>query len=113
MTKAKRGTYQVEFFNGDKYIFGNNYKWWWYHAIELAMSRHRDVSTHQMFKSVQYSRTPFVDDGGLKYCAAEVYQEVIDDVAKATGKKLKPFADYEFVNAPLELAKLDKELERW
>lgn len=112
---VKRGTYLVEFFNGDKYIFGNNYKWWWYHAIELAISRHRDknVSDHQMFKAVQYSKEPFVDDGGLKYCSAEVYQEVIDDVAQSTGKTLKPFSEYVFENAPAELAKLDKEFAKW
>lgn len=113
MSKAKVGTYQVEFWNGSKYIFGNNYKWWWYHAIELAMDRHREVSRHQIFKSVQYSKTPFVDDGGLKYCSAEHYQQVIDEVAAKTGKDLKPFEDYIFENAPAELAKLDKELERW
>lgn len=111
--KAKKGTYLVEFWNGDKYIFGNNYKSWWYHAIELAMSRFREVSRHQIFKSVQYSRTPFVDDGGLKYCASNVYQEIINDVAAKTGKDLKPFEDYIFENAPVELAKLDRELEKW
>lgn len=113
MSNVKRGTYLVEFCNGDKYVFGNNYKWWWYHAIELAMSRFREVSRHQIFKSVQYSKTTFVDDGGLKYCSADVYQEVIDDLSKATGKALKPFTEYEFESQPKELAKLDRELEKW
>lgn len=110
---AKKGTYLVEFWNGDKYVFGNNYKEWWRHAVELAMSRHRDVSDHQMFKSVQYSSTPFVDDGGLKYCSAEAYQEIVDDVSAKYEKPLKPFSEYEFTNAPAELAKLDKELANW
>jgi len=111
--KAKRGTYLVEFCNGDKYIFGNNYKWWWHHAIEFARDRFYEVSKHQIAKSVQYSKTPFVDDGGLKYCSAGHYQEVIDEVATETGKILKPFAEYVFENAPVELAKLDKEIARW
>lgn len=113
MSNDKKGTYLVEFWNGNKYIFGNNYKYWWHHAIELAIERWRDVSNHQMFKSVQYSREPFVDDGGLKYCAAEHYQQVIDEVAQKSGQPLKPFSEYEFTNAPMELAKLDKELARW
>lgn len=112
---VKRGTYMVEFYNGDKYIFGNNYKWWWYHAIELAIPimRAKGISDHQMFKSVQYSNEKFVDDGGLKYCAADIYQEVIDDVAKATGKSLKPFSEYIFTNSPKDLHKLDTELAKW
>ena len=113
MTATKKGTFLVEYWNGDKYIFGNNYKEWYTHAIELGVGRWGDVSNHQMFREVQYSRTPFVDDGGLKYCAAEVYQEIIDEVAEKTGKALKPFAEYKFEVSPRDLAKLDKELERW
>lgn len=113
MGRSKVGTYLVEFWNGDKYVFGNNYKSWSQHAIELGVSRWNDISNHQMFREVQYSRTPFVDDGGLKYCAAEVYQSIIDDVAAKTGRDLKPFEDYKFERQPHELAKLDKELERY
>lgn len=111
--KAKVGTYKVELWNGDHYIFGNNYKSWMTHACELAMSRYDRVSKHQMFKRVWYSRTPFVDDGGLKYCSADTYHEVIKDVARTTGKKLKPFEDYKFELATAELVRLDKELKRW
>lgn len=111
--KAKRGTYLVEFWNGQKYVFGNNYKPWYTHAIELGLHKWRDVSRHQMFKSVQYSGTAFVDDGGLKYCGADIYQEVIDDVAKQSGETLKPFDQYVFENAPAELAKLDREFAKW
>lgn len=113
MSNAEKGTYLVEFWNGDKYIFGNNYKAWYVHAIELGLSRWREVSKHQMFKSVQYSKTPFVDDGGLKYCDAPHYQEVIDEVAAKNGRELLPFDKYVFENAPKELALLDKRFEKW
>lgn len=39
MAKAKKGTYLVEYWNGNKYVMGNNYKPWWTHAIELALKR--------------------------------------------------------------------------
>lgn len=110
---AKKGTYLIEFWNGQKFIVGNNYKTWWIHAIELANDRYREVSNHQMFKSVHYSRVPFVDNGGLKYCAAEFYQEVIDEVEKKRGEAQLPFELYKFEKQNHELAKLDKELERW
>lgn len=114
MPRANKGTYMVEYWNGDKYIFGNNYKTWWTHALELALDRWRDdVSDHQMFRRVEYSRTPFVDDGGLKYCLSEHYQEVIDEVAEKTGEQLKPFSEYVFENRPRDLAKLDRELAKW
>lgn len=113
MSNAKKGTYLVEYWNGSKYVMGNNYKPWWTHAIELAMDRWRDVSDHQMFKSVHYSRTPFVDDGGLKYCAAEHYQQIIDEVAAKKGIELIPFADYKFVKQNHELDKVDRELVKW
>lgn len=113
MPYHKKGTYLVEYWNGNKYVFGNNYKSWYQHAIELAIERWRDVPDHQMFKSVKYSRVRFVDDGGLKYCAAEHYQQIIDDVSAKYEKPLKPFSEYDFQYAPRELALLDKELARW
>lgn len=113
MTIAKKGTYLVELFNGEKYIVGNNYKPWYTHAIELATSRYRDVSRHQMFKSVQYSKTTFVDDGGLKYCLANNYQEVIDEVKEGAKRPLIDFTDYIFENSITDLVLLDKKLERW
>ena len=115
MAKAtvKRGTYLLELYNGDKYVFGNNYKWWYDHAVEYGIRKHRDNYNTEMFKSVQYSETAFVDDGGLKWCAADVYQEVIDGLAAEESKTLTPFIDYVFVDQPAELAKLKKELKRF
>lgn len=119
MASAKKGTYLIEFWNGDKYIVGNNYKWWWTHAIETANYFRRTewkdthIENHQMFKQVSYSKTPFVDDGGLKFCAAEDYQQVIDEVAEKTKKKLSPFDEYIFSTSASELALLDKKWERW
>jgi hypothetical protein len=119
MTTAKKGTYLIEFWNGDKYVVGNNYKWWWVHAIETANYFKRtkwegsNISDHQMFKSVQYSLTKFVDDGGLKFCNYKDYQQLIDEVAEKSGKKLLPLKEYRFENQSHELAKLDKEYRRW
>jgi hypothetical protein len=113
MPAAKKGTYLIEFWNGQKFIVGNNYKEWWRHAIELANDRYREVSNHQMFKSVEYSRVPFVDNGGLKYCAADHYQQLIDEVAAKYGKDLTPFKDYKFEKQAHELGKLDRELVKW
>lgn len=109
----KRGTYLLELYNGDKYVFGNNYKWWYDHAVEMGIRKHREQYGTDMYKSVQYSETPFVDDGGLKWCDADHYQSVIDEVAAKEGKTLTPFSEYVFVDQPAELAKLKKELKRF
>jgi hypothetical protein len=111
--QVKRGTYQVELYNGDKYILGNSYKPWYTHATEFGIRKHREQFGPDMFKSVQYCEIPFVDDGGLKWCAAEIYQSVIDDVAKETGKQLTPFSEYVFTDQPKELLKLRQELAKW
>lgn len=114
MKKAvKRGTYLLELYNGEKYVFGNNYKWWYDHAVEMGIRKHRENYSTDLYKSVSYSDTPFVDDGGLKWCHADVYQEVIDDVAKKAGTQLKQFSEYVFIDQPAELAKLKKELKRF
>jgi len=115
MSKSK-GTYLVEFANGDKYIFGNNYKDWWYHVIELQLTRERknvDVTNRTPFKRVMYSDTPFVDDGGLKFCISTDYQQIIDEVAVKTETELKPFNEYQFAIDRDALVKLDKEWKRF
>ena len=113
MPAGKFGIYLVEFCDGKKYVFGNNYKPWYTHASELALSRYRNVSRHQIVKSVRYSRTRFYDDGGLKYASEDAYQDVINDVAASTGRKAIKFENIEFELKPLLLVKLDKEIEKW
>lgn len=85
---AKRaGTYLVAFNDGSEIIFGNNYKPWWQHAIEYTYSkygnrdkgwRYSDVA--DVVVTVAYSTEPFYDDGGLKWCAADAYQDLVDDL---------------------------------
>ena len=119
MSFVKRGTYRITFWNGDKYIVGNNYKWWWVHAIETARYFERtkwkdsNISDHQMFKMVEYSKTPFVDDGGLKFCEASDYQQLIDEVAERDKRQLPPYDQYAFATSNSELSLLDRKLERW
>lgn len=103
-------TYMVTFPGGNKVIFGSNYKPWYRHAAEYAAHRYPDSPKLTVARHVMMSSTPFVDDGGLKWCGAERYQEVIDDVAAKTGKKLKPFSDYKWQNVPTALARLDREI---
>ena len=93
--KAKSGTYLVEFTNGDKVIFGNNYKSWAQHALEFIYNRwgnkeygwrYQDVG--DVVNAVSYSNQPFYDDGGLKWCGFNAYQELIDKVCEKD--KLSP-----------------------
>ncbi len=109
---GRHGTYMVTFAGGHKVIFGNNYKWWYVHATEYVRHRFKDYSPDTIARHVMYSAEPFVDDGGLKWCSKDSYQEVIDDVAAKTGETLKPLSDYTWVNDGDALARLDKELKQ-
>lgn len=109
----KRGTYLVEFVNGDTIIFGNNYKPWYTHASEYALRHFRDVSAHLIAKQVKFSPEPFADDGGLAWCSTDVYQDVIDEVSKNEGVVYTPFEDMIFKISNKDLDYLDKQIERW
>lgn len=113
MSNFRHGTYKVTFFDGSQYIFGNNYKPWYTHVIEFALPKFRNISRHQIIKKVEYSKTTFVDDGGLKYCDVPHYQEVIDEVSIKEDKTLLPFSEYVFDVDNRELNTVDKKLERW
>ena len=111
---AKRGTYLIEFSDGQQIVCGNNYKSWDTHAVEYAWYKYQDGRPHlELLKSVKFSDTPFVDDGGLKYATPDAYQEVIDDETKADGKKRTAFKDIVFSFSNADKKKLDEQLKYW
>lgn len=84
----KRGIYLIEFSDGAKMIFGNNYKEWWEHAREFIFRTYGDREHGWRYDDiagkvslVKYSNQPFFDDGGLKWCDLKGYQDVIDEVS--------------------------------
>lgn len=116
----ERGTFLVDFGNGEKVIFGNNYKPWWQHAVEFIYRkygsrehgwRYQDVA-HTVV-DVQYSNQPFFDDGGLKWCGVKAYQGVIDDVCKRDGIVSISADDIVFNSAPQHKATLTKKLKEY
>lgn len=118
--KTKTGTYLIEFTNGDKIIFGNNYKSWAQHALEFIYYkygnkkhgwRYQDVA--DVVKVVGYSNQPFYDDGGLKWCGFNAYQGVIDEVCK--NNKLAPveLEEIVFEDDPAAKASLIKKLKEY
>lgn len=119
-TSRKYGTYLVELTNGKKFVCGNNYKPWWQHAYEHIFSNYKDPEHGWRYEdiagiveSVKYCSTTFCDDGGLKWCDAEHYQEVIDDVAKEKHMEFKPFTEYKWQTHYQDKAKLIKEMRKW
>ncbi len=118
--KAKPGTYLVEFANGDQVIFGNNYKSWAQHALEFIYYkygnkehgwRYQDVAT--AVKDVKYSNQPFYDDGGLKWCGINAYQEVIDKVCGMNQLAPVKVEDIVFNSDPMARASLVKKLKEY
>lgn len=112
---AKHGTYLIEFSDGTMIVCGNNYKTWCTHAAEFAWSKYQDARPHNddLLKSVQFSDTPFVDDGGLKYATPKAYDKMIAQMNAADGKKRLPFGVIDFFYSNASKKKLDKELKYW
>jgi len=119
MSKAKTGTYLVEFIDGTQFITGNNYKSWWMHSIDFfyRVYRKNNYNTVEkmargtmdnLIKSVKYSGVPYVDDGGLKWASLEAYQEVIDEEAAKQHQTFTPLKDIKFTNSPAYKATLRK-----
>lgn len=117
---VKRGTYLIEFEDGAQMVFGNNYKPWWQHAAEFIYRnfgdkqkgwRYEDVQ--HAIKGVKYSNQQFYDDGGLKWCDLNSYQEVVDGVC--TQQQLVPVkvADIVFSESVEDEAILNKELKKY
>jgi hypothetical protein len=116
----ERGTFLIDFGNGEKVVFGNNYKPWWQHATEFIYRnygsktmgwRYQDIEG--VVKNVQYSNQPFYDDGGLKWCGIKAYQEVIDEVSEKDGIVRVDVADIKFADAPAHKATLTKKLKAY
>lgn len=120
----ERGTFLIEFIDGEKVIFGNNYKTWWQHAVEYIYYNCGDrekIKEHGwryeyvagVVKSVKYSKQPFTDDGGLKWCNYEAYQDLINEVAKKYG--IAPFkaSDVVFYEVPKHKGVLTKKLKEY
>lgn len=107
---TKQGTFLIEFTDGSSIICGNNYKPWYTHAVEYMRLRVPRGAKKPVLKSVWYSRTPFVDDGGLKWCHADSYQELISEVGQKTHKILKPFKKYQWDISESDYMTLLKEL---
>lgn len=123
-TEKLRGTFLVELNTGEKLVFGNNYKAWWEHAREYIYRYEGDreaLKEHgwqyryvaDVVRSVQYSNQPFYDDGGLKWCALDAYQSVIDEVCERD--KLAPVKveDIVFTDAPVYKSVLTKKLKEY
>lgn len=120
----ERGTFLIELSNGGRVVFGNNYKKWYEHAREFmyrtqgdreamqARGWHYDALAGSLVK-VSYSNQPFYDDGGLKWCDINSYQEVIDEVCERD--KLAPVkvADIVFTEMPKYKAVLTKKLKEY
>lgn len=117
----ERGTFLVEFSDGSSVVFGNNYKPWWMHAREYIYYNKGDQpaikekgwhygAVLSVVKDVKYSNQQFYDDGGLKWCSLDAYQEVIDDVCKQ--QELAPVnaTDIVFKAAPRFKGVLTKKL---
>lgn len=116
----KNGTFKVKFANGDEIIFGNNYKPWWQHAVEFIYRRFgsktegwRWADVHDIVEKVSFSNQPFYDDGGLKWCGLQAYQELVDKVCKKD--KLAPVdvAKIVFVEMPSFKGVLTKKLKEY
>lgn len=115
---AKRGTYLVEFSDGQQIVCGNNYKDWLTHATEYAWYRYGYPDTSKLpigdlLVSVKFSDVPFVDDGGLKYATPDAYQEVIEEESAKDGRQRTAFKDIEFYFSNADKKKLYRNLKRW
>ena len=111
---AKRGTYLVEFYDGVQIVCGNNYKPWNTHAVEYAWNKYQDGRPRKdLLKSVRFSDTPFVDDGGLKWASPHEYNKIIISESLKRGLKAPLFDKIEFSFSNADKKKLDKDLKYW
>lgn len=115
-----RGTFLIDFGNGEKVVLGNNYKPWWMHAREFIYRnygsrtmgwRYEDVIGK--VKAVQYSNQQFYDDGGLKWCGIKAYQDVIDEVCERDQLAPVKLKDIVFRDAPIYKAVLTRKLKEY
>lgn len=120
----KYGTYLVEYTDGTSTVFGNNYKPWWLHAREYIYYTKgnqpaiKEKGWHYaavltVVKDVKYSNQPFYDDGGLKYCNLDAYQEIIDDVCKQQELAPVKVSDIVFKSMPKFKGVLTKKLKEY
>jgi len=119
-TTAKRGTFLIDFGNGERVVFGNNYKPWWQHATEFIYRKYGSKTKGWRYedivgvvKGVEYSNQPFYDDGGLKWCGIKAYQEVIDEVCERDQLAPVQVADIVFAASPSDQAILTKKLKEY
>jgi hypothetical protein len=119
-TAVKRGTFLIDFGNGERVVFGNNYKPWWQHALEFTYRkygsktegwRYRDIAHLEL--KVSYSNQQFYDDGGLKWCGIKAYQEVVDEVCERDQLAPVKVADIVFTPSPSDQAVLTKKLKEY
>lgn len=120
---VKRGTYLIEYWDGQKIICGNNYKPWYVHASEYAMDHYRKAAKAgqqppsdrlDLITAVSYSEAPFADDGGLKYATIAAYDEIVAELNAKAGKIVYvPVRNSRFDPVTFELKKLEKELKSW
>lgn len=121
MPKAKTGTYRITFKDGTQIVVGNNYKPWHLHATEFAYSKYRNKEGRTMradvvekLLKVEYSHSPFIDDGGLKWAGyPDGYEKVRWDVAKKEKRVIAPISHVVFAYSPVNTKKLIKEMERY
>lgn len=119
-TIKKRGTFLVDFGNGELVVFGNNYKPWWQHALEFTYRkfgsktkgwRYKDIQRLQL--RVSYSNQTFYDNGGLKWCGIKAYQEVVDEVCERNRLTPVLVKDIHFEPSPSDQAVLTKKLKEY
>lgn len=120
MKNNKYGTYLITFCTGEKFVFGNNYKPWWQHATEFIYHgfgnktlgwRYEDVI--DVVTNVQFSNQQFYDDGGLKWCSLEAYQEVANEVCKNDGLAPVNISKIVFKDSPTDRSLLNKKLKEY
>lgn len=120
MTK-KDGTYLIKFKDGTQIIVGNNYKDWHMHATEFAYDKYRNREGRTMradvvdkLLHVEFSHSPFIDNGGLKWAGyPDGYQGVRDEVAAKEHMEFTPLDQVAFAYSPVDTKRLIKELERY
>ena len=117
----KDGTYLIKFKDGTAVVVGNNYKPWHLHATEFVYDKYRNREGRTMrtdvvdkLLQVEYSHSPFIDNGGLKWAGyPKAYQEVRDEVAQKQHMVFTPLSQVNFAYSPIDTKKLIRELERY
>lgn len=102
-------------------ICGNNYKFWWDHAREYIFNKYKNPKNGWNYEeikhleiTVEYAENKFVDDGGLKWCGADNYQEVINEVFYEYKEEYVPnYATYQFNESKESTKYLIKKLKEY